>query len=118
MHVTSAREPETADGQSAAVRVDAGRRQRVGAAGQCGNAGRNASHAAAPRSVARAANRRPTSCTRIGRPLEVVVHGTLIAGWPDMLNGTVNAMCSRARAGSPAGLGSSAANAATGATGE
>jgi len=51
IHVTcarsSGREPETADGQGAAVRVDAWRRQRVGAAGHGGSVGRNASHAAA-----------------------------------------------------------------------
>ena len=70
--------------------------------GHGGNGRRNASHAAATRSTTRSAKRRPTSCTPIGRPSEVVVQGTLIAGWPDMLNGTVNEMCSNARAGSPA----------------
>ena len=57
--------------------------------GQGGSSGRSRSQAAPSASTGMSAKRRPTIWIPIGRPSEVVVHGTLIAGWPEMLNVTV-----------------------------
>lgn len=58
-------------------------------AGHGGCGGRSRSQAAANARTGTSAKRRPTSWIPIGRPSALVVHGTLMAGWPEMLNVTV-----------------------------
>ena len=80
---------------------------------------RAASNQAAARSTATSSKRRPAICTPTARPSSIVPAGIEHAGWPDIENGTVNPMCGMAQLESlPHGIGHSAGNAATGATGD